>query len=355
VKIALDTNSLYVSRAGTTRYVSGLLTGFRRLASPELTVRAIAWEVENYDYAQPMRAAKTLYRELVWAQLVAPRVLRSNSADLLHRCGLMEIAKPRGCREVVTVHDMAFRRHPERYRYWSRISAPHYAARLERADHLIAVSSFTADEYMRFNPGSSRKITVIHHGIFDVPEPVRRNGPQLISLPTDYFLFVGSIEPGKNLSLLKEAYLLAKDRGLRLPPLVLVGVKWAGVHQDAIYPSDWILLGYQPDDVVAHAYRNARALLFPSKYEGFGLPVVEAMAAGCPVVCSRVASLPEVAGTAALFADMSPHSYLQAMQELVTNDGLRAEYGERGKEHAKQFSWERCASQTAEVYRHVAG
>jgi alpha-1,3-rhamnosyl/mannosyltransferase len=100
-------------------------------------------------------------------------------------------------------------------------------------------------------------------------------------------------------------------------------------------------------------YRRARALLFPSKYEGFGLPVAEAMALGCPVICSPVASLPEVGGPAAHYAELTPESYLTAMLRLTRDTRWREELIERGRVQAREFSWRRCAAQTLEAYRHT--
>src|SRR5205823_6706332 len=118
-------------------------------------------------------------------------------------------------------------------------------------------------------------------------------------------------EPGKNLALLKETYLLAAAKGIDLPPLLIIGARWEGVAREGRPPKNWHYLGHQSDEVLAWFYDHALALLFPSKYEGFGFPVLEAMSRGCPVVCSKVASIPEVGGDAAWYAGMDATSYLE--------------------------------------------
>jgi alpha-1,3-rhamnosyl/mannosyltransferase len=170
-------------------------------------------------------------------------------------------------------------------------------------------------------------------------------------VPDEFFLFVGSLEPGKNLRLLRAAYLLAESSGHRLPPLLIVGVRWAGVAAEGTPPAGWQYLGWQSDAVLLFLYRRARALVFPSVYEGFGLPVIEAMTQGCPVICSPVASLPEVAGDAALMGPLDPAWYRGAMEGLGSKPDVRTEFITRGHTNAGRFSWLRCATETLEVYR----
>lgn len=200
----------------------------------------------------------------------------------------------------------------------------------------------------------SRKLEVIYCGSdfhADQPAVVEQAPPG--SVPDCFFVYVGSLEPGKNLALLREAYRLADARGIALPPLLIVGARWEGVASEGAPPKDWVYLGRQPDAVLVYLLKRARALLFPSKYEGFGLPVLEAMTLGCPVVCSRVASLPEVGGEAVDYRELTPEAYLQGMQQMLTQDEWRRELSQRGRAQARPFTWQRCAEQTADLYREV--
>ena len=119
-------------------------------------------------------------------------------------------------------------------------------------------------------------------------------------------------------------------------------------------PPDWHFLGHANDGQLATLYRGAKALLFPSLYEGFGLPVLEAMAHGSPVLCGPVASLPEVGGEAAAYAELTPEAYGAAMQRLAADDNWRVELRESGLKRAALFSWEKCARETLAVYRSLS-
>jgi alpha-1,3-rhamnosyl/mannosyltransferase len=202
---------------------------------------------------------------------------------------------------------------------------------------------------MRLLDLPASRLQVVHEGGWMPAANPAADAPAMAPLPADYFLFVGSLEPGKNLALLREIYLATRST---LPPLVLVGERWKGVAHEGAPPGDWRFFGRVSDLQLAALYRGARALLFPSKYEGFGLPVLEAMTHGCPVLCGPVASLPEIAGDAAAFADLTAESYGAAMRRLM-DDHWRAELIAAGLERSSQFSWEKCAQETLEVYREI--
>jgi len=351
IRIDIDTNALYVTQAGTARYIRGLLKGFRQIAAPDFEIIPLAWEVENFNYRQPQRALKTIYRELVWAKFHAPHRLLKNNSRLLHAAAGPLIRPPQGIREIVTLHDLAILRQPERFRRWHRASGRRRLQNLHRADRIICISRFTADEAMALLNLPAAKLTVIHNGCDFHPDESPAEIKPGFNIPSDFFLFVGSLEPGKNLALLKEAYALAEAERQLLPPLLIVGARWEGVGNEGAPPRDWHYLGRQPDEALVYLYRRATALVFPSKYEGFGLPVAEAMALGCPVICSPVASLPEIGGDAAMFTDMTPAAYLHAMLRLGREGGLRAELVEKGFMQAAKFSWKKCAGEVLEIYR----
>lgn len=345
MRVALDTNALYTTRAGVARYVRGLQSGFNEIEAADVNISALAWPVENFDYTQPQRMLKTAWRELIWARGPAKRRLREMGADLLHSTALSLITRP-PCREVVTLHDLALMRQPERFRPWQRRSGLARLRRVAQADHVIAVSQFTADEAMALLELPAKKITVVHHGV-----TLTKQESLPTELPSEFFLFVGSLEPGKNLELLRQVWLTAQESGKRLPPLIVVGARWEGVVAEGRAPADWQFLGYQDDEVLLALYRRARALLFPSFYEGFGLPVLEAMAAGCPVICGSVASLPEVGGDAVRYTELNVTEFSAAIRELVSNDESRQVLSEAGQKRAEKFNWKSCASETLAVYR----
>ena len=352
MRVALDTSALYTTQAGIARYIRGLLRGLDRLGQPDLMVSPLAWPVENFHYQQPVRALKTFYREIIWANLAVPRLLYRNGIQVWHSTGTpLLLARP-PIRNVITLHDLAVLTHPERFRPWHRYSTTQRLKSLKRAQRIICVSQFTANEAMRRLGLAPAIMEVVHNGCdFHPAEPPPAEASPAANLPDRFFLFVGSLEPGKNLALLEEAYRLAGKEQPQLPDLVILGARWPGVAKEQAPPKGWHYLGRQSDAVLVYLYRRAVGLVFPSKYEGFGLPVAEAMALGCPVICSRVASLPEVAGEASLYASLDAESYLEAMRSLSQNSALRDLLIQKGIEQARKFSWTKCAEATAEVYR----
>jgi glycosyltransferase involved in cell wall biosynthesis len=351
MRVLLDTNGLHTTRAGVARYIRGLIRGLQQKA-PLAQLDTLAWPVDNFEFHQPQRAIKTAYRELVWYPWIAPHLVRKRHPDLVHYASCSCVIPRSGVPEVITLHDLALLRHPERYRRWQRWSGLRRYSNLTRARFVICISQFTAQEASALLGLSPDKIRVVYSGC-DYLEPGFSPGPASATpaIPDEFFLFVGSLEPGKNLSLLRAAYDLAAQAQHRLPPLVIVGARWQGVGHEGPVEHDWRYLGHQPDAVLVELYRRSLALVFPSKYEGFGLPVIEAMSQGCPVICSRVASLPEAGGDAALFADMTPEAYLHAMRQLQQDNSLRQQLVQRGLRHCQPFTWARCAEKTIDVYR----
>ncbi len=350
MKIALDTNGYYTGKGGVARYTRKLQESLQTLATGDVQVEALSWPVFNTTFTQPWRAMKTAYRELFWARLVAPAILSRGRYDLAHLVSSVPIQFPPTVRKVVTLHDVAPLRHPERFRRWHRHAWHHYAASLASADRIICVSQFTADEAMALLGLPASLLEVVHHGV-DPPPPAELGAAP--NIPDEFLLFVGCLEPGKNLDLLRETYARANAEGDPLPPLVIVGPRRHGVTIGDIGLDEWRVLGVQPDTVLYALYQRAAALLFPSRYEGFGLPVLEAMSVGCPVICSPIASLPEVAGDAALFSEQDPAAYLDAIRSLLSQESLHSELSEKGRERAARFTWKSCAENTVNVYRDV--
>lgn len=353
MKIALDTNPLYVTQAGVARYIRGLQEGLAKVAPRDLFFFDSAWKVTNFRYEQPLRAIKTIYRELFWYPFCAPRQLLRERAQVFHSTGPFVLIPPNGVKHVVTLHDLAILRHPERFRPWCRRGVRKSLFKLHRAHRVLCISEFTADEAMKLLGLPASQIDVVYNGCdFNTSWTAKEIKPDF-HVPSEFFLFVGSLEPGKNLSLLREVYLLADKNNTPLPPLIIVGARWEGVAGEGAPPKNWHYAGRISDDALAYLYKRATALVFPSKYEGFGFPLLEAMGLGCPVICSPVASLPEVAGDAALLPPLEPAAYLKTMLQLVQKTELRDELICKGYAQSRKFSWEKCARETIEVYRHA--
>jgi glycosyltransferase involved in cell wall biosynthesis len=274
-----------------------------------------------------------LARELLWY----PFALGAASGlDVLHCPTYYGPLRPRSPL-VVTVHDVSVLRHPEAFPRWTRTFAPRYVPLVLRsATRLIAVSEFTRREVVELVGVPEERIHVIPNAVEDVFTP---EGP---AADGDYVLAVGTLEPRKNLERLAEA---ARSVGAELRVIGARG--WGDVPLDGV---QW--LGELSDEELARMYRGARVVAYPSLYEGFGIPVLEAMASGAPVVTSAGGATEEIAGGAAVLVDpLDPASIASGIEEAAARrDELRA----RGLERARAFTWDDVARRTVEVYREAA-
>jgi glycosyltransferase involved in cell wall biosynthesis len=290
----------------------------------------------------------------LWTHLRLSWEMLRRPPDLLFvPAHVLPLVRPR--RTVVTIHDLGYlffpQAHPLRRRlelHWST----GWNARV--ASRVIAVSQATRDDLVQHYHVPPERIRVVYHGVEARFRPTA--DPAALAryhLPGRYLLYLGTLQPRKNLERLLEAYARLP---LEAPPLVLAGAKgWyfgrIATALAALGLAGRVLLpGYIADADVPAVLSAATALLYPSLYEGFGLPALEAMACGTPVVVANASSLPEVVGQAGLLIDpLRVEEITAAIQRLLTDEGLRAELGRRGQERARLFSWERCARETMAV------
>ncbi|MGB3903440.1 MAG: glycosyltransferase family 1 protein [Anaerolineae bacterium] len=265
-------------------------------------------------------------------------------------------------RSVFTLHDLVFRFYPETHKLLNRwfltLMMPRF---LEAADAVIAVSEWTKKDAIELYGLDEDKVSVIYEGVNPRFRPASAERISALrhkyGILEKFILSVGTIEPRKNLTSLLEAYHSVRN-GRRDLKLVIVGKKgWLyegffrrlrelGLENEVIFP------GFVPDEDLPSLYSAADLFVFPSLYEGFGLPVLEAMACGAPVVTSNTSSLPEVAGEAALLIDpRSLQALARAMRDVLGNKTLRDDLRARGPKHAAKFTWETAAHGTLAIYR----
>ena len=261
---------------------------------------------------------------------------------------------------VVTVHDLIrFCFDFSRETITERILLKLDIRGIKRASHIIAVSQHTKSDLIEYFKMPDDRISVIYNGIdHSIFKPYDTKPPD-----EPYILYVGSERPRKNLARLIEAFAILKRE---FPELRLVKVGEPGraeeYRQETLrkldslgLTPDVIFTSYTSESDLVRYYYSAALLVYPSLYEGFGLPPLEAMACGCPVVASNTSSLPEVIGEAGIMVNpYATNRLAQAMREVLTNSKLRDDMVTRGLEQAKKFSWERTAEQTQEVYHRVA-
>ena len=326
----MDVSPLALTRAGTARHIRSLLAA---LEDEDV-------EVRRYALGGSSRALVPV-RDLGWYLAALPLRARRDRVDVLH-CPTQRAPVHSSVPLVVTFHDLAVLRHPETFNRWtrdySRLTLPRVA---RAATRLIAVSEFTKRELLELLDVPAEKVRVIPNA---VGEPFTAEGD---AAEGDYVLAVSTLEPRKNLERLVEAYRRAGLNGL--PLLVAGAAGWGGVQVEG----DGVRwLGEVRDEELARLYRGARCVAYVSLYEGFGLPVLEAMACGTPVVAARNGALEEVAGGAAVLVDpLDPDAIAAGIAEALDRG---AELRERGLERARAFDWREVARETLAVYREAA-
>ena len=285
--------------------------------------------------------------------------------DVLHSPDFIPPSHPRSP-SVITMHDLAFLLYP---RFLTRDSARYYgqvdlAAR--QADHIIAVSESTKRDAVRLLGVPAKKISVIHEAAHPLFTPLS-NPTELARvrnhyhLPENFILFVSTVEPRKNLPTLLRAFKLLRDNYKSDAVLAVAGNRgWLFEEVDRVIDElklhDTVrFLGGVPNEELVYLYNAAKVFVFPSFYEGFGLPPLEAMACGTPVIVSQVSSLPEVVGDAGILIDPQDVEALTvAMWRVLGDENLRREMRAKGLKRAQIFSWQRAARETLAVYRMVA-
>jgi alpha-1,3-rhamnosyl/mannosyltransferase len=300
-----------------------------------------------------------------WDDLALPDLLRSLRADLYHS-PLFVLPSIRACKYVCTVHDVIPVIRPDLcHESFSQFFHANIGRAFRAADHVITVSDHSRRDLLESFHLDESRVSTVHEAVSPLfaRAPAAHDQARLaaLNLTPGFLLSVGAIDRRKNLSGLLDAYaLLSREEGT--PPLAIVGSPSGdGLDLPAeIKRRDLAaqvrLLGRVPDEVLAVLYSHASLLVFPSFYEGFGLPVVEAMAAGTPVVTSTVSSLPEIAGDAALLVDpCDPAAIKSAMSRILKDPELQRDLVRKGRLRAAQFSLKNHGENLVNLYRRVLG
>ena len=323
MRVGIDLSPLRLTRAGTARYLNGLLPHLERLVD----VVPLAWGGRG--------RATAVARDAFWYPFVLPR--RAQALDVLH-CpsfrGPMRSPVP----YVVTVLDLGVLRHPEAFNLWSRTYSRALVPRVvAAADRVITISEFQKRELVELLGVPADRIRVVTPAVEPpfTPDGERAEG--------EYVLAVGTVEPRKNLARVAEA---AQAAGLELRVAGARGWGDVQVGGDGVR-----FLGYVSDEELARLYRGAACVAYASLYEGFGIPVLEAMRCGTPVVTSAGSAMEEVAGPAAELVDpLDPASIADGIERAIAR---RDELRPLGLERAGRYTWEAAAAATVDVYREL--
>ncbi len=381
-RVGLDAHLLSLTQtyraAGINGYIYELLNRLPALSrsTPRLDLIAYLHD-EAFRPPDGLRVVRSQWdtrnpwRRILWEQTAL--AARTRRLDLLHAMAFA-IPLAAACPTVVTVHDLSFMRFPAAFRPLNRLYLSTFTRlSVRRARRVIVGAESTRRDVLQFCAARPERVVIVPYGVTDAftpaaPEAVvefrRRKG-----LPEQFILFLGTLEPRKNIAHLIESYALFAERQRRgqggissntVPKLVIVGGK--GWYYESLFTrvtqlgliDDVLFTGYAPAEELPWWYRAATLFVFPSLFEGFGLPVLEAMACGAPTITSNVSSLPEVAGDAAILVD--PHDkegLVSAMQRLLRDPELRRSLSAAGVRQAAQFPWSRTAAETVAVYRDV--
>ena len=359
--IAVDLRALVKTVTGIGVYTRSLLLGLARRREHRFLGLAHG-PVEGA--AELLAAGIPTEREsaplgVLWQQLRLPGRLARGDVDLFwspHMTLPLRCPVP----AVATVHDLTTLLFPDHHRMKVRWSVyPFLHASLDRARRIVADSEATAADLRFHFPECAERTTVIHPGIDAEFRPGEPDGIAAtraeIGAPDGYLLYAGTLEPRKNVGALIDAW-EALAAGGEIPPLVLAGPYGWGSQRllariEALRPRGLIHLGAVPRARLVRLFQAATAFVYPSLYEGFGLPAAEALACGVPTVVSNRSSLPEVVGDAGLLVEIGDRSALAAaLHRLLADPGLAADLAARGPARAALFTWQRAAARMDEVF-----
>ena len=356
--------------AGIHHYLYNLLAHLPA-AAPDLRLTVFVGEANFVEaqHAASIRVRRSRWPtgrppiRVAWEQLALPWLARQERLDLLHSLAFVSPVLT-SCPAIVTAYDLSFLRYPAYFRPANRL----YLRMLtglscRRARQVIAISSSTKNDLMGYFGLPAERVTIIYPGC----EPQFRPLPAAQveefrtakGLPEKFVLYLGTLEPRKNVATLVRAFAAVRRPGLKLvlagAPGWLVQSLYDAVEQASL-AGDVILPGYVPAEEKPLWFNAAHLFVYPSEYEGFGLPVLEALACGAPVIAANSSSLPEVAGAAAcLVPPGDPAALADALRTLLQDGARRADLAARGPAQAATFSWPVAAERTVDLYRRFAG
>lgn len=364
MKIGISTSVVQRGQTGIARYVCSLTRAFLEQPEHDFYLFVLEEDLPLFAFAKSRARFITVperYRPAVknigWHQTVLPKLARELQLDVLHVPSYRRMLWPHPCPLVATIHDLAPFHVSKKYD-WKRMLYARAVVRFlaSRQTEIIAISEATARDITTYLGVPRERITVIHNGIdHDRFFPVNQTGS---TTQPPFFLYVARLEhPGKNHVRLIEAFNRFKAETRSPWQLALAGSDWSGaeaIHaaiRSSPFASDIRSLGFVSDDDLPNLYRSAGAFVYPSLYEGFGLPPIEAMACGCPVLCSTRGSLAEVIGDAADTLDPEDVSSITAgLTRLATDSTLRETLRRAGLAHAQKFNWQSAAAATLAIY-----
>ncbi|MBN1565868.1 MAG: glycosyltransferase family 4 protein [Anaerolineae bacterium] len=363
MKVGIEVSAMNVNQAGTGIYVGQLLSALHKLEQPgAFSIQTFSSFLKRFMGNRKTFRTRlgTLYHDLAWNQLLLPINVARSDVDVFHlpaNIGPVFCSRP----TVASILDMSLFRYPDYFTPWHRrTSSVLIPITAKNAQVIITISEFSKSELVDVLGISPNKIEVTYLGASDIFGPT---DPTIVEQTRrkfgldQFMVVVCTLEPRKNIKRLVQAYSLLKARGIT-HTLVHIGAK--GWYYDNVLTeierlkiTDSVqFLGYVSFEDLNALYSAASVAVYPSLYEGFGLPVLEAMQCGCPVVTSNAASLPEVVGTKGIMVDpYDVDALADAIYTVLTNPEQASTMRQNGFERAQLFSWEACAQKTIQAYK----
>jgi glycosyltransferase involved in cell wall biosynthesis len=377
MKVGLTATMIQGGRSGVAQYVLSLVRELIRAGEIDLHVFVLEDELPLLDFAKDgchlisvPRAAAPPVKNILWHQLTLPKLAADLKLDVLHVPSYRRLVRSAPCPTVGTIHDLAPFHVKGKYdiarMFYGRVVVKSLA---RSQKEIIAVSHCTARDIENFFGIPQSRLHVIHNGIDhdrffpgDI-DSARSWTADKHGITAPYFLYVSRLEhPGKNHVRLIEAFVDFKKATGSNWQLALGGGDWHGCEAiksaaaESPYASDIRFLGFVPDADLPNLYRAARGMVYPSLFEGFGLPPVEAMACGTPVISSTRGALEEVVADAALIVDPEDiPDITRALTALSTDSNLAESLSIKGLSNAARFHWSRTAAEVTEIYRKACG
>jgi glycosyltransferase involved in cell wall biosynthesis len=368
MRVAYDARALSINKAGIGYYTNDILK-YIIANDPTINLFLISNKEIIFEKNKGVALIETSgllwkFNSNVWFQLKLPLIMKKNKIDLFH--GTMAVLPMLSdVPSVVTIYDLVLEILPGsmHWKNWLPLKILMKAS-ADKSTRIIAISENTKKDIMKFFGIEQEKIKVIYPGISNNFCPCKMENDRLIlnnfNLSPGYILTVGTLEPRKNINRLLNAYKMLVSGEENIPQLVIVGgqgwlsqdinelVDTLGLREKVIFT------GYVPDSDLPALYRGAEMLIYPSLYEGFGFPPLEAMACGIPVISSNISSIPEVVGDAGILVDpYSPDDMARAIAEVLRNEELRTHLKSAGITRSVLFSWDKTAQETVKLYHEV--
>ncbi|MBL8056712.1 MAG: glycosyltransferase family 4 protein [Anaerolineales bacterium] len=370
--VCLDLSAAAHERAGLGRYAASLAQALLALGTPltafvndprESRLRPPLSDLPRRTAGLPRKRWRL---RAAWSYFGGPDLRRVfPGISLFHATEHLLPVIP-GAAGVFTLHDAAYLRFPEHHLLQNRLYLTLMMPRfLRRAERVICVSEFTRQDALRYYRLDPARVRVVLEGVEPrfqpLPDPAATEAVRArYHLPARFILYVGTLEPRKNLGTLLDAYAALRAQFPEVGLVIAGGKGWLyeaffeRLRASGLEPQV-TLTGYVPEDDLPALINCAEVFAYPSVFEGFGLPPLEAMACGVPVVCSHAASLPEVVAEAGvLLPPAEPRAWAEALGRILADPAWRAELAARGRARARTFTWEAAARQTLAIYREAA-